>query len=109
MAENVIRDLRRVRVACVERLPFDCGGGVAMMNDDDGMMWVLIEASSRSEPADDFDLGEWVDVGYAMLETGEPITCADQARRYDVSLQTAQAAWWAFAWEWWEHEHLARI
>lgn len=105
---TVIRDLTQVRVALVERLPFDCGGGVAMMTDD-GLMWVLIEESSASEPLDDFDLAEWVNVGYAALESGEPLSCADQARRYGVDIKTAQAAWWAFAWEWWEHEHMARV
>ena len=105
---TVIRDLDLVRVALVEELPAACGGGAAVL-DDDGVVWVMMVLDTLDAAGEDsgIDLGEWVNMGYDILEQGRPVTCAGQARRFGVDLRVAQAAWWSFALEWWQLRCLA--
>ena len=97
---EIIRDPDVIRVELVESLPPETGGGVVDV-DDDGTIWLLLEAPFSADPPEDIDLTEWSDVGYAVLEGGEPLTCADQARRFGVDVEVARAAFWATAQEWW--------
>lgn len=101
-----MREVERVRVALVDRLPAAAGGGVAMQ-DADGMMWVLMEHLDAAGEDDGVDLGDWVDLAYDLLEEGRSVTCAGQARRFGVDLRVAQAAWWSFGIEWWHLRCLA--
>lgn len=100
--DTVVPDVRTVRVHVVEELPPACGGGVAQI-DDDGIMWLLLEPPQHRAGADEgIDLAAWVRNGYELMERGEPSTCADRARYHGVDLEVAQAAFWSFAWEWWQ-------
>lgn len=107
--DRVIRDLGQVRVALVGALPDECGGGVAYQ-DDDGIIWVLLETERMPlEAAEPDELAGWVDLGYEVIAAGEPVTVADQVHRFGADLETGRRAFWAFAWEWWELEQLSRI
>lgn len=103
---NIIRDLTEVRVALVDELPAECGGGVSIPVD--GLIWILLERSGACCQGEPIDLAEWVDKGYELHALGEPVTVTDQARRFGTDLDTARRALWAVAWEWWELERLAR-
>lgn len=101
MSETVIRDMAAIRVKVVERLPEACKGGVSYP-DADGNIWILLEADTVTvaDHAAPIDLAAWVDVGYAVHAAGEPVTVADQMRRFDATHCAALSAFWSVAWEW---------
>ena len=100
--QMIRRPVAMARVVLVDELPPACGGAVAQRDEDD-VTWLLLEAPAPPRDADEVvDMASFVEVGYAVLEAGEPLTVTEHARRLGVDEKASLAVFWAAAREWWQ-------